>query len=77
MLKVHGSTKFLIFQDSGWLVTHLDVFIFVPFIKSARLAINAEANLRCGVFCPKKVVVTVLAVFFLFGLDYQTFLEFS
>ena len=28
------------------------------------------------IFCPKKVVVTVLAVFFLFGFDYQTFLVF-
>ena len=48
----------------------------VPFISSTGLAIVAEANLRCGHFLSEKVVVTVLAVFFLFGLDYQTLIEF-
>ena len=29
------------------------------------------------IFCSKKIVVTVLAVFLSFGLDYQTLFEFS
>ena len=52
------------------------MFIVVPFNSSTGLAIVAEANLRCGDFLSKKVV-TVLAVFIIFGLDYQTLLEFS
>ena len=43
------------------------MFIVVPFISSTGLAIVAEVNLRCGdFFLPKKVVVTVLAVFLSF-----------
>ena len=30
------------------------MFIVVPFIKSTRLAINAESNLRCGDFLSEK-----------------------
>ena len=53
------------------------MFIVVPLIRSTGLAIVAEANLRCGVFCPKKFSSQWWQFFFLFGLDYQTFLEFS
>ena len=40
-----------------WLVkslSHLDVFIVIPFISSTGLAIVAEANLRCGDFLSEK-----------------------
>ena len=52
------------------------MFLVVPFIKAAVLAIVAEANLRCGFFVQKKIVVPVLAVFLSFGLGYLTLLEF-
>ena len=39
-------------------LSHLDVFIIVPFINSTALAIVAEADLRCGDLCLKEVVVT-------------------
>ena len=42
------------------------MFIVFPLISSTGLAIVAVANLRCGGFCKKKVVVTVLAVFLSF-----------
>ena len=37
-----------------WPVKCLDEFIIVPFVKSTRLAIVAEVNLRCGNFLTKK-----------------------
>ena len=41
------------------LLSHLDVFIVVPFLISTGLAIVAEADMRCGdFFFRKKVVVT-------------------
>ena len=42
------------------------MFIFVPFVSSTGLVLVAEAILRCVDFFPKKVVVTVLAVFLSF-----------
>ena len=48
------------------LLSHLDVFIIVSFVKSTRKAIVAEANLLCGDFLFEKNVVTLLAVFFFF-----------
>ena len=42
------------------------MFIVVPFISSTGLVVVSEANLRCGGICPKKVVVTVLAIFLSF-----------
>ena len=53
------------------------MFIIVPLIRSTGLAIVAEANLRFGVFCPKKLSSQCWNFFFLFGLGFQTFLEFS
>ena len=53
------------------------MFIVVPFIISAGLAIVAEANLRFGGFCPKKKCRHSTGSFSFFGLDYQTLLEFS
>ena len=50
---VHFFSFFRIF--CGYL-SHLDVFIVVPFISSSGLAIVAEANLRCGDFCQTFVV---------------------
>ena len=49
-------TNFFIFQDSVWLVKKSWWFIAAPFIDSTDLAIVAEADLRCGDFCPKQVV---------------------
>ena len=49
-------TNFFIFQDSVWLVKKSWWFIAAPFIDSTDLAIVAEADLRCGDFCLKKVV---------------------
>ena len=49
---------FFMFQDTVWQLSNLDVFIVVPFNSSTGLAIVAEADLSCGDFCPKKVVVT-------------------
>ena len=40
------------------------MYIKVPFFKSTGSAIIVEKNLRSGVFVRKKIVVTVLAVFF-------------
>ena len=53
------------------------MFVVVSFVKSTRKAILEEANLRCGDFLFEKKVVTLLALFFLFGLDYHTLFEFS
>ena len=49
---------FFIFQDIVLQLSHIDVFIVVPFINSTRLAIVAEADLSCGDSCLNKVVVT-------------------
>ena len=40
------------------LLSHLDVFIIVSFVKSTRKAIVAEVNSRCGEFLFEKNVVT-------------------
>ena len=54
------------------------LFIVVPFSSSTGLDIVAEANLRYGgFFVRKKLSSQCWQFFFLFGLDYQTFLEFS
>ena len=53
------------------------MFNIVSFVESTRKAIVAEANLRCDDFLFEKNVVTLLAVFLYFGLDYQTLFEFS
>ena len=54
---------FSFFRTLCGLLSHLDVFIVVPFISSTRLAIVAEADLLCGVFlseknCRHKLVVS-------------------
>ena len=49
---------FSFFRTLCGLLSHFDVFNVVPFINSTRLVIFAQADLLCGVFCPKKVVVT-------------------
>ena len=59
-----GTICFFIFQDIVWQLSHLDVFIVVPFISSTGLAIIAEAIiLSCGNFlseksCRHKLVVS-------------------
>ena len=60
---VHPWCDFLwykFFHFSGQYVASEEIFVFIvaPFIDSTDLAIVAEADLRCGDFCPKKVVVT-------------------
>ena len=50
-----GTSFFSFFRTLCGYLSHLDVFIVVPFISSTGLAIVAEANLRCGVLCPKKL----------------------
>ena len=45
---------------------HLDLFFVALSLNSTGLAIVAEAYLCSGVFCAKKIVITVLAVFFSF-----------
>ena len=51
--------------------------IVVPFISSTGLATVAEANLGCGdFFVRKKLSSQYWQFFFLFGLDYHTFLVF-
>ena len=54
---------FLIFQDTVWQLSHLDVFIVVPFISSTGLVIIAEAEMGRGDFlseksCRHKLVVS-------------------
>ena len=48
------------FHFSGHCVASEEILMFMvaPFIDSIDLAIVAEADLRRGDFCPKKVVVT-------------------
>ena len=54
------------------------MFIVAQFISSTGLVVVAEANFRCGFFfVRKKLSSQCWQFFFLFGLDYQTFLEFS
>ena len=45
---------FSFFRTSCGKLSHLGVFIVVPFISSFGLAIVAEANLRCGDFLSEK-----------------------
>ena len=52
------------------------MFILVPFISSTGFAVVAEAILRCGDCLSKKMSSQYLQLFFYFGLDYQTLLEF-
>ena len=47
-------------------LSHLDVFIVISLIYSTRLAIVAEETCAVVIFCPKKIVLTVLPVFFSF-----------
>ena len=52
------------------------MFIVVLFIKSTGIAIVAKTNLHLGnFFCPKKLSSKYWQFSFLFGPDYQTFLE--
>ena len=58
-----GTNFFSYFRTLCGKLSHLDVFIVVPFISSARLAIVAEADLLCGNFlsvksCRHKLVVS-------------------
>ena len=53
------------------------MFIIVSFVKSTKKGIVAEANLHCGDFCSKKMSSHYWPFFFLLGLDYQIFFEFS
>ena len=53
------------------------MLIVAPFIDFTDLAIVAEADLRCdGFFVRKMLSSQYWQFFFLFGLDYQTFLVF-
>ena len=56
---------FSFFRTLCGYLSHLDVFLVARFIRSPGSAIVAETNLHCGDFSSEKVVVTVLAVFFL------------
>ena len=49
---------FSIYRTLCGYLRSLDEFIVVPIIDSTDLAIVAEADLLCGFFYPKKVVVT-------------------
>ena len=69
-------TIFFIFQDSVWLVKKTWWAFVVPIINFIGLAIVAAADLRCGDFCPKKVVVTNCWFPLPSGLDYWMLLQF-
>ena len=49
---------FSFFRTLFGYLSHLDVFIIVPFVSSIELEIVAEADLLCGNFLSQKIVVT-------------------
>ena len=73
---VDGSWKYSLFDlvfyvsEKGLftMVYHHNVFNLVSLFKYTGVLIVTQANYGCGLFCLKKVVVTLLLFSFLFGL---------
>ena len=74
LMQFYVVQAFPFFRTVCGYIRNLDIFIVVPFINSAGLAIVAEADLRCGEFlseksCRRKLVVSTSLWYWLLNIS--------